>query len=248
MAQKLVAKTTAPNRKPMTRPPSARISGPFWAIASRSMSMSSRPRAWSCPPAPACIDDYAQACLQPGEPMRQCRSYSCLQDLRVWMCIPAMDTTIRTPPGTNRPEPAVCAAFVHLKVHSAYSLLEGAITIPRLAKLAAAQGFPAVGLTRHQQPLRRARVLRQARRGRHPADRRLHAAGRFRRPPDGQWSAAPRRQSAALAAGRCDRALCLRRRRLAEPHEARLVRLSSIRPRTSRRTSRSSGWRPTAAA
>ncbi len=37
--------------------------------------------------------------------------------------------------------------FVHLKVHSAYSLLEGAITIPRLAKLAAAHRFPAVGLT-----------------------------------------------------------------------------------------------------
>jgi DNA polymerase III subunit alpha len=37
--------------------------------------------------------------------------------------------------------------FVHLKVHSAYSLLEGAITIPKLAKLAAAQGFPALGLT-----------------------------------------------------------------------------------------------------
>jgi DNA polymerase-3 subunit alpha len=37
--------------------------------------------------------------------------------------------------------------FVHLKVHSAYSLLEGAITIPNLAKLALAQRFPAVGLT-----------------------------------------------------------------------------------------------------
>ncbi len=36
---------------------------------------------------------------------------------------------------------------MHLKVHSAYSLLEGAITIPRLAKLAAANGFPALGLT-----------------------------------------------------------------------------------------------------
>ena len=36
---------------------------------------------------------------------------------------------------------------MHLKVHSAYSLLEGAITIPKLAKLAAARGFPAVGLT-----------------------------------------------------------------------------------------------------
>ena len=37
--------------------------------------------------------------------------------------------------------------FVHLKVHSAYSLLEGAITIPKLAKLAVSQGFPAIGLT-----------------------------------------------------------------------------------------------------
>jgi DNA polymerase-3 subunit alpha len=38
-------------------------------------------------------------------------------------------------------------SFVHLKVHSAYSLLEGAITIPGLAKLALAHRFPAVGLT-----------------------------------------------------------------------------------------------------
>jgi len=36
---------------------------------------------------------------------------------------------------------------VHLKVHSAYSLLEGALTIPRLAKLSAAYGFPALALT-----------------------------------------------------------------------------------------------------
>ena len=36
---------------------------------------------------------------------------------------------------------------MHLKVHSAYSLLEGAITNSRLAKLAVAQGYPAVGLT-----------------------------------------------------------------------------------------------------
>jgi DNA polymerase-3 subunit alpha len=39
------------------------------------------------------------------------------------------------------------APFVHLKVHSAYSLLEGALTIPRLAKLAVGNGFPALGLT-----------------------------------------------------------------------------------------------------
>jgi len=43
--------------------------------------------------------------------------------------------------------PPAAPQFVHLKVHSAYSLLEGAITIPKLAKLAAAHGFPAVGLT-----------------------------------------------------------------------------------------------------
>jgi DNA polymerase III subunit alpha len=44
-------------------------------------------------------------------------------------------------------ERALQPRFVHLKVHSAYSLLEGAITIPNLAKLALAHRFPAVGLT-----------------------------------------------------------------------------------------------------
>ncbi len=37
--------------------------------------------------------------------------------------------------------------FVHLKVHSAYSLLEGALTISKIAKLADKLGYPAVGLT-----------------------------------------------------------------------------------------------------
>jgi DNA polymerase III subunit alpha len=37
--------------------------------------------------------------------------------------------------------------FVHLRVHSAYSLLEGALTIPRLAALAKADGAPALALT-----------------------------------------------------------------------------------------------------
>ena len=37
--------------------------------------------------------------------------------------------------------------FVHLKVHSAYSLLEGALPIAKLAKLATAFGIPALGLT-----------------------------------------------------------------------------------------------------
>jgi DNA polymerase-3 subunit alpha len=41
----------------------------------------------------------------------------------------------------------VAACFVHLKVHSAYSLLEGALPIATIAKLAQADGMPAVGLT-----------------------------------------------------------------------------------------------------
>ena len=48
-----------------------------------------------------------------------------------------MDTMIR-PSGPR---------FIHLKVHSAYSLLEGALPIEKLAKLAAAMHFPAIGLT-----------------------------------------------------------------------------------------------------
>jgi len=39
------------------------------------------------------------------------------------------------------------ALFVHLKVHSAYSLLEGALPISKLAKLAEGYGFPAIALT-----------------------------------------------------------------------------------------------------
>ena len=37
--------------------------------------------------------------------------------------------------------------FVHLKVHSAYSLLEGALPIAKLGKLAAANQFPALAIT-----------------------------------------------------------------------------------------------------
>ncbi|MBU1212017.1 MAG: DNA polymerase III subunit alpha [Alphaproteobacteria bacterium] len=37
--------------------------------------------------------------------------------------------------------------FVHLRVHSAYSLLEGALPIPALAKIAETQGAPALALT-----------------------------------------------------------------------------------------------------
>src|SRR3990172_2826659 len=37
--------------------------------------------------------------------------------------------------------------YVHLKVHSAYSLLEGALPIARIAKLSETAAMPAVGLT-----------------------------------------------------------------------------------------------------
>ncbi|MBS0242439.1 MAG: DNA polymerase III subunit alpha, partial [Proteobacteria bacterium] len=45
------------------------------------------------------------------------------------------------------PLPPNAGRFVHLKVHSAYSLLEGALPIGKLAKLAEAQAMPALGLT-----------------------------------------------------------------------------------------------------
>ena len=45
------------------------------------------------------------------------------------------------------PSPTTAPRFVHLKVHSAYSLLEGALPIGKLAKLASKLGFPAIGLT-----------------------------------------------------------------------------------------------------
>ena len=40
------------------------------------------------------------------------------------------------------------ADFVHLRVHSAYSLLEGAIRVPDLVNLAVDRRMPAVAITR----------------------------------------------------------------------------------------------------
>ena len=47
---------------------------------------------------------------------------------------------------TQATTPAM-AKFIHLKVHSAYSLLEGALPIPMLAKMAEKYGHPALALT-----------------------------------------------------------------------------------------------------
>jgi DNA polymerase III subunit alpha len=59
-----------------------------------------------------------------------------------------MQTLIRADSAPRgNPAPAATPRFVHLKVHSAYSLLEGALQISSLAKLAGAQRMPAVGLT-----------------------------------------------------------------------------------------------------
>src|SRR5919106_3129547 len=60
-----------------------------------------------------------------------------------------MNESIRTTDATKLVTPSVAGApkFVHLKVHSAYSLLEGALPIGSIAKLSEKLGFPAVGLT-----------------------------------------------------------------------------------------------------
>jgi DNA polymerase-3 subunit alpha len=68
-----------------------------------------------------------------------------------------MDSTARDPPSSLRRESPtaqqeIMAAaneprFVHLHVHSSYSLLEGALTIPRLAELAKKDRQPALALT-----------------------------------------------------------------------------------------------------
>ena len=50
-------------------------------------------------------------------------------------------------PESRRDRLSQMASFVHLRVNSAYSLLEGALTIPRLAALAARTRMPAVGVT-----------------------------------------------------------------------------------------------------
>ena len=60
-----------------------------------------------------------------------------------------MNAPIRTPrSATPLSQPKIAGVgFVHLKVHSAYSLLEGALPIGKLAKLCQELGFPAVALT-----------------------------------------------------------------------------------------------------
>jgi DNA polymerase III subunit alpha len=58
-----------------------------------------------------------------------------------------MNTMIRPEISPKAAAPSGGPAFVHLKVHSAYSLLEGALQISALAKLAEKALMPAIGLT-----------------------------------------------------------------------------------------------------
>ena len=101
------------------------------------------------------------------------------------------------------------ADFVHLRVHSAYSLSEGAIKADKIPALARDARDARGRHHRHRQPVRRAGVLPGLRRQGHPADHRL--PGRAR----------PRRQRRAC---RPTRWCCWRRTR---PGLANLQRLSS---------------------
>ena len=71
--------------------------------------------------------------------------------------------------------------FVHLRVHSAYSLLEGALPIKRLAELAAADRMPALGIADTGNLFGALEFAETLAGQGHPADRRLPAGGRFRR-------------------------------------------------------------------
>src|SRR5215831_10809913 len=55
--------------------------------------------------------------------------------------------SVRSQSGCNKESPMAGLDFVHLHVHSSYSLLEGALTIARLSELAKADRQPALALT-----------------------------------------------------------------------------------------------------
>ena len=66
--------------------------------------------------------------------------------------------------------------FIHLRLHSAYSLLEGAVPVKKLPDLCAAAGMPAVALTDTGNLFARARILRGRRQGRRRRSSRSSAA------------------------------------------------------------------------
>ena len=77
--------------------------------------------------------------------------------------------------------PAHDGTFVHLHVHSEYSLVDSVVRIPELLAGGAGRGMPAVASDRSGQPVRDGHVLQGSAGGRHQADhrrRRLGAPGR----------------------------------------------------------------------
>ena len=100
----------------------------------------------------------------------------------------------------------------------------------------ASQGRPPAGggVDRHQQHVRRAGVLRQARGRRHPADHRLRAVDRLGGPGQPATRAGTGRRHAGPAAAR---AACRHRGRVTATSCISIRGRSSIMPATSRRTS-----------
>src|SRR3954469_8972302 len=88
------------------------------------------------------------------------------------------------------------ADFVHLHVHSEYSILDGACRIPALAARAAELEMPAVALTDHGSLARAGALVR--------------GPGRAPRPPRGRGRAGPRAGQAGGQAA--DRLRAVRRR------------------------------------
>ena len=71
--------------------------------------------------------------------------------------------------------------FIHLRLHSAYSLLEGAIPVKKLPKLCAAADMPAVALTDTGNLFAALEFSETAAKAGDPADHRLPARARLRR-------------------------------------------------------------------
>ena len=94
------------------------------------------------------------------------------------------------------------------------------------------------GVDRHRQHVRGAGILRQDGGLRHPADHRLRARGRFRRPGSQRAQRAGGGAVADRAAGRA-------RARLSQPDAAEFARVPGNAGASDRRTSSSNGWRAT---
>ena len=69
--------------------------------------------------------------------------------------------------------------FIHLRVHSAYSLLEGALPLGKIVGHAVKDERAGDRRHRHQQSVRRARICPEGGEGGHPADHRLPARSRL---------------------------------------------------------------------